>query len=172
MYKIGPSTEPCGTPQREAFDWWSAHLPLWQIGCGLSSRTLTKKSPFRWFQIDVQVYQVVCHDLPCRKQRKVPVTRVGWLSLIRILYGLNDRPLWSRYPMTMTILKACENSRRHFRSLEASNLDHFWRRPSQTIWLWFFGGRVARDAWKWEKIGKIQKAFSCGRPPNLHVYYV
>ena len=26
--KIGPSTEPWGTQQREAFDWWSAHLPL------------------------------------------------------------------------------------------------------------------------------------------------
>ena len=26
---------------------------------------------------------------------------------------------------------------------------------------------MARYAWKWEKIGKIQKASSCGRPRNL-----
>ena len=34
---------------------------------------------------------------------------------------------------------------------------------------------MARYAWKWEKIGKIQKAISCGRPPNLQAlsfYYV
>ena len=37
--------------------------------------------------------------------------------------------------MTMAILGECENSRRHFRSLEASNLDHFWHRLSQTIHL-------------------------------------
>ena len=59
-----------------------------------------------------------------------------------------------------------ENSWRHFRSLEASNLDHFWHWPSKTIWLLFFRVWVARDAWTWEKMGKIQKAFSCGRPPN------
>ena len=34
---------------------------------------------------------------------------------------------------------------------------------------------MARYAWKWEKIGKIQKAISCGRPPKLQAlsfYYV
>ena len=34
---------------------------------------------------------------------------------------------------------------------------------------------MARYAWKWEKIGKIQKVISCGRPPNLQAlsfYYV
>ena len=34
---------------------------------------------------------------------------------------------------------------------------------------------MARYAWKWEKIGKMQKAISCGRPPNLQAlsfYYV
>ena len=34
---------------------------------------------------------------------------------------------------------------------------------------------MARYAWKWEKIGKMQKAINCGRPPNLQAlsfYYV
>ena len=34
---------------------------------------------------------------------------------------------------------------------------------------------MARDAWKWEKMGKIQNALCCGRPPNLQAsssYYV
>ena len=35
-----------------------------------------------------------------------------------------------------------------FRSLEASNFDHLWHQPSQTIWLSFSGGWVVWDAWK------------------------
>ena len=93
--------------------------------------------------------------------------RVCRASLIKRLIW----PLWSTTLVHILwrwrFWGACENSRSHFGSLEASNLDHFWYRPTQTIWLWFSGGWVARYAWKWEKIGKIQKASSCGRPRNL-----
>ena len=104
---------------------------------------------------------------------------LAWL-IKRLICRLNlIWPLWSTTLVHILwrwrFWGACENSRSHFGSLEASNLDHFWYRPTQTIWLWFSGGWVARYAWKWEKIGKIQKAISCGRPPNLQAlsfYYV
>ena len=85
--------------------------------------------------------------------------RRAWL-IKRLICRLNlIRKLWSTTLVHILwrwrFWGACENSRSHFRSLEASNLDHFWYRPTQTIWLWFSGGWVARYAWKWEKIGKI-----------------
>ena len=49
-------------------------------------------------------------------------------------------------------------------------LGRFWHRPSQTIWLWFPIGCVVRDMWKWEKMGKLQKALSCGQLPNLQAF--
>ena len=45
QYKTGPSTEP-GGHRRDVFDCWSAYLPLWHVGCALSSKTLTKIRPF------------------------------------------------------------------------------------------------------------------------------
>ena len=51
----------------------------------------------------------------------------------------------------------------------------FFTLIKHSIWLWLSGGCVAWDAWKWEKMGKIQKALCCGRQPNLQAlsfYYV
>ena len=66
------------------------------------------------------------------------------------------------HPLTMVILghvKIC-----------LLTLGCFWHRSSQTIWLWFSIGCVARDMWKWEKMGKLPKALNCGRLPNLQAF--
>ena len=65
-----------------------------------------------------------------------------------------------------------ENSRRLLSTLEPSDCNEFWHRPLKIIYLSFFRGWIASEAWKGEKLDKIREAVGLGGPLSLSFTFV